>query len=168
MQGQQLSTGKTRSCGCLRSIVLRQRNTKHLMYGTPEHSIWHDMHRRCEDTKNKWYRRYGGRGIHVCERWSTFEAFYSDMGPRPSPLHTVDRIDNDGPYSPENCRWATRSEQSRNNSRTRRLTFRDKTQSLIEWAEDLGRPYGVLQMRLQRGWSIERALTQGNYIHDSP
>jgi hypothetical protein len=86
----------------------------HGMTGTPEHRAWLDMRKRCVNPRNKKFKHYGGRGIRVCERWDSFANFYADLGPRPSPLHSLDRIDNDGNYESGNCRWATRSEQRRN------------------------------------------------------
>lgn len=104
----------------------------------PLYKLWDSMRRRCRDLKHKDYHRYGARGIAVCDRWQDFWAFIEDMGERPSPRHTVDRIDNEGPYAPHNCRWATATEQGRNRRNTilnetlaaeikRRAAFGDKT-----------------------------------------
>jgi hypothetical protein len=130
------------------------------MGGTPEYSSWRSALQRCCDPTFVYYSYYGGRGITVCERWRDFSNFYADMGPRPTPQHTLDRIDNDGPYAPKNCRWATRQEQARNRRSNRMLTHNGETLCLSEWAERIDLPANALYMRLYNGWSTEQALTR--------
>lgn len=136
-----------------------------------ERVSWRQMRTRCNNPNDGGYRRYGGRGIRVCDRWASFQPFLEDMGARPSLQHSIDRIDNDGDYTPENCRWATQSEQQSNTSRNRMLTHNGVTLTMAEWARRLGMNIQTLHMRLTaQGWSTEKALSTpvGNRKHKGP
>jgi hypothetical protein len=130
---------------------------KHGMSRTAIYYRWNTMRQRCENPKRLYFEHYGGRGIAVCERWLKFENFYEDMGEPPTPDHQIDRIDNNGPYSPENCRWTTRFINSNNSRNIRYLTFNDKTQSLSAWARELGLRPDTLWRRLCK-WPIHKAF----------
>ena len=120
---------------------------------------WKNMIKRCHNPASPQYANYGGRGIYVCDRWrGDFIAFVEDMGEKPSPSHSLDRINNDGPYSPENCRWATRKEQSNNTRFNVYLDVRGKRQTVSQWAREAGIPPYIVYGRLRAGWSAERAL----------
>lgn len=112
--------GKTMSCGCLRSERSSELKRTHGLSKSVEYRAWNKMRERCGDPRDRFWADYGGRGIAVCDRWADFMAFYEDMGPRPTPTHSIDRINNDRGYGPDNCRWATPQEQA-NNRRSRRL-----------------------------------------------
>ena len=127
----------------------------------PEYWVWTSLKARCLNPRRKEFHRYGGRGITVCARWlNSFDNFFKDVGLRPSPVHQIERIDNNGNYEPPNCKWATRKEQSNNTRRTHMLTFRGKTQSVQLWSEESGLPYYTLLQRIIKlGWSTEKSLT---------
>jgi hypothetical protein len=113
---------------------------------------------RCLTPSDKYYPRYGGRGITVCPEWREFLNFYHDMGPRPSKGHSIDRIDNNGPYEPGNCRWATWTEQERNRRNNRLLTINGETLPVSAWAEKTGVPAGKIYLRLRYGIPPEKAI----------
>lgn len=127
----------------------------------PEYKVWRSVRRRCLNPSTPNYARYGGRGITICDRWrDDFGAFYEDMGPRPTPDHQIERIDNDGAYSPENCVWATRGDQASNRRNNRHLAFDGEVRTLSEWARLIEQPVWLLKQRIDRdGWTLERALT---------
>jgi len=154
-----LSTGWTRSCGCLQ----RDRVTKHGMHSTPIYYTWQGMIQRCTNPNSPTYKHYGKRGIAVCSHWRDFTAFYEDMGPRPDKL-TLDRIDNDGGYwcghcqeclknnRPANCRWVTQAENL--------LNSRHVLDSLAKKCRQHNINYGTAKSRIGMGWSLEDALTK--------
>lgn len=156
-----LTTGKQISCGCARNE--RIRNLKRLPDGYSRlHKIFHKMKARCYNPRSNRYSRYGARGIKICDEWLSdvdnfcrwaIENGYADN-------LSIDRIDNDGDYCPENCRWATNIEQSNNTSCNIFVTFNGKTQTLAQWSRELNIPTSTLHNRIRvNGWSVERALT---------
>lgn len=146
------------SCGCAR----RQGSHRHghASPQSPEYRAWRAMLNRCHLPSHKMYPHYGGRGICVSQRWrKSFAAFLMDMGLRPTPKHTIDRLNVHGHYSRDNCRWATPQEQGRNTRRNHQPIFRGERACISEWAERLGLTHKLISTRLSRGWSTERALT---------
>lgn len=134
---------------------------KHGLCYTKEWKIWIDMRRRCNDTKHHAYSRYGGRGIKVCDAWqNSFATFYADMGPRPTPEHSLDREDNNGGYSPSNCRWATHIEQANNKRNNVILEHDGQRLSMYAWARITGLTPQTIWKRIKRGWNVHETLTR--------
>ena len=162
-----LKTGGARSCGCLRKETAathaRQLNLTHGLTSktnTPRwYQIWSGVMKRCYNKNSNGFRRYGARGITVAERWHDPRNFLADMG-EPPPEHSIDRINNNGPYSPDNCRWATNEVQSNNRGCVVRLTFDGVTDTLSGWSKRTGISRSALHLRYYQGWSTERLLTQ--------
>lgn len=163
--------GKTQSCGCFSREVsaenMRKSSTVHGSFGSKEWNSWHSMMERCFKPEAMGYENYGGRGITVCDRWLNtagrgsggFVNFFADVGKAPSLEHTLDRIDPNGNYAPENVRWATKKEQARNRRTNRLVAAFGKTQCLAAWAEETGSSDTTISLRILKGWSPERALT---------
>lgn len=155
-----VKSGRSVSCGCF----MVETNTTHGGRGRhhrmPEHVSWSSMINRCTNEKCNRWDDYGGRGITVCPEWQGprgFEQFLIDMGERPSPEHTLDRYpDNDGGYCPENCRWATRSDQQRNKRTTKLIEFEGRSQSAYAWAEEWGMTPATFCSRRDRGYSMSQ------------
>jgi len=176
IRGYSLTSGAVRSCGCLQReaaakvgksginirhgacIGMRSDNyDQNPLKGTYE--SWHGMFPRCEDTNDAGYVNYGARGIKITDSWRDFSNFLKDMGLRPEGL-SIERIDNDGNYEPENCRWATTKEQGRNKTNSRLITHGGMTKPISQWAEELNIKVSTLFNRFDRGWTVERALSQ--------
>lgn len=157
--------GNTASCGCLSSDAVKTRNHRHGFAARgkkpPEYYAWQHMIARCYRPTSHHYHRYGGRGIVVCDKWKRdFNAFYRDMGPRPTSQHQIDRINNDGNYEPDNCRWAVRTVNCRNRSTNRILTLGDKSLCIADWADEVGIRAKIISERINAGWSVHDALTR--------
>lgn len=152
-QANSILNGKSSSCGCRRGT--------HRKTNTRIYHKWEGMIQRCYDVNSKDFKSYGGRGIFVCEHWrNSFETFLEDMGPRPSPKHSIDRFpDNNGNYEPGNCRWATAKEQARNRRNNRTMIFNGQEKTVSEWAEIIGVQSCLLFKRIKMGWPNDEVLT---------
>ena len=153
-----LVRGKARSCGCLHSEELSAANKTHGMSASKTYAVWMHMKGRCENPNNNEYKNYGARGIKVCERWGSFDNFLADMGERPFGL-SIERKDNDAGYNPDNCKWATSTEQTRNRRNNVKLTVGEETMVISDWARRLGTTGSVISSRIKNGWSLADACT---------
>jgi hypothetical protein len=159
VKGEALVSGGTRSCGCLHREEVAALARQHGMSRTPTYVSWLNMRRRCGNPADSAYANYGGRGIAVCEAWqASFEAFYADMGVCPVGF-TLERRDNDGPYSAENCSWASRKTQGHNRRTTCLVMWNGISRSITEWADVLGLARATVTRRLRNGWPIVCVLT---------
>lgn len=160
--GDALRSGNTSSCGCAVNRSRRQGDRPHVLHRRSyarAYDVWRSMVKRCCDPKDASYDNYGGRGIRVCDRWlEGVQNFIEDMGEHPEGT-TIERIKNDDGYHPYNCRWASKGEQRLNTRRSKFITFGGKTQNVEIWNKELGFSRSVIQARLHRGWSVEKALT---------
>jgi len=155
-----LRAGTTKSCGCYSADSLREIRYKHGMVRTTEFKSWTEMRQRCTNQNNGAYKNYGARGITVCERWASFENFIADMGLKPSSDYSIERLDNNKGYSPENCIWADKLTQSRNRRSNLNYVYQGRTLCLSAWCEvfDLDQP-SVYQRIKSLGWSFEKSIT---------
>lgn len=154
-----LTSGNTKSCRCLNDELIRARSITHGLSNSPEYNSWSGMHTRCYNPNNPKYPRYGGRGIKVAPRWWHFEEFLSDMGKKPSPEMSINRIDNDGDYEPGNCEWADDFKQQSNTSTNRRIELDGESKILAQWSRESGLGEGTIRSRIASGWDKQSALT---------
>jgi hypothetical protein len=162
-----LRNGRILSCGCLKIETTKKNSTRHGQANSDEFKIWTHIEQRCNNPKRRGYHNYGGRGIKICEAWTSklqprgvaFQNFIKHVGSRPSKNHSIDRFpDKDGNYEPGNVRWATRQEQANNTRRNHMLTFKGESKTISLWAKDLSIPSKVIHGRLSLGWSVDDAL----------
>lgn len=161
--GCNLVNGELKSCGCFHRENQANRQRKHDMSHCNEYAIWENMISRCQNKNNKAYKNYGARGIVVSDEWKDFKNFFADMGNRPSLKHTLDRIDNQGNYCKENCKWSSWNEQARNRRTNNNITFKGKTMCLTDWAKSLNITPPSLYKRLKK-WDFEKAMTLKSLI----
>lgn len=153
----QLHYGRWRKHGDPTKVAFRR--TEHGMSHSPEYVVWASMLSRTRYPSHGSFANYGAKGIGVCDRWQEFVHFFADMGPRPSPAHSIERVDNDRGYEPDNCRWATLQEQRRNMRQNRHITVDGVTRIATDWARDFGINPNTFLSRLDHGWEIHRALS---------
>lgn len=156
-----LLSGHTKSCGCYQKIAVSKANKKdNPVRNMREYKTWASMINRCK-INNKKNERYAGRGIMVCESWLSFDNFYKDMGPKPKGKYSIERINNDGDYSPSNCKWATVLQQNRNKSNIIKVVYKGVTYPLTELCEILNLSVSKIRQRITRfGYSIEEAISK--------
>ncbi len=158
INGCRLRDGSTISCRCYIRAKLLEIRTTHGKRSNPMYSVWKAMIRRCSNSDDPSYKNYGGRGIQVCESWKNVETFFADMGTRPEGM-TLERVDVDAGYSPENCVWASRSQQGRNRRNNRIVNVFGVRKIMSDWAREMNISVGVLRYRIESGWTISADLS---------
>jgi hypothetical protein len=134
---------------------------------TPEYRAWSHMIERCTNPKSKGFINYGGRGITICDKWrNNFEAFFSNMGPRPYPEYTIERINNNGNYEPGNCKWATRQEQSENRRNVKKIELQGINRTISEWSRIFGINDETVRRRIKKGWIPKQAIITPVWGHN--
>jgi len=155
-----LKQGNVQSCGCLGRERRRESRTTHGLTGIPEYWVYHHMIQRCYNERDVEYRNYGARGITVCDDWrAAFENFFASMGRRPSPKHSLERIDNEKGYAPDNCKWATLKEQNNNRRGNHRITVNNEPGTVTTLAEQRDIKPSTVFNRLSKGFTADDALT---------
>ena len=153
--------GGSQSCGCVRKDYKTR-----LTHGLKDHRlypVWKTMRQRCSNPRSEKYKNYGARGIHVCPEWNSFSQFLADMESTWKEGDTIERIDVDGNYCPQNCTWIPASQQGRNRTNTVQIVFDGKVYSVLELAEALGLTDGCVRYRLKHGWSIDQIVKTGRW-----
>lgn len=177
VRANNLTNGTTKSCGCLKMEILIQRSTKHGLTGghghyTRPYRIWLNIRRRCLSKKCQDWKFYGGRGITVCNEWDDYAVFFAWSMANGYEKHlTIERVENNKGYSPDNCKWATRKVQSNNRRSNHNIEFKGQVKTLQQWAEEIGMAYTAILGRINRGWPIEKALLtpiNTNYLRSGP
>lgn len=162
VRNQSLRSGSTLSCGCLQKRSAKDRAThghnRRDGKRTSEYNSWATMIARVTNPNNPRWKHYGGGGITVCERWRSFSNFIADMGLKPGKRYSIERIDTHGNYCPENCKWASDSEQANNTTKSKRFTFYGLSKTISEWSMITGVPKGSIWDRLEQSWPLKYAF----------
>ena len=162
----QLTSGESTRCTKCRNTVVGEKNSTHRLTGTKLYGVWNGMKQRCNNPNAEKYYIYGARGIRVCDEWANdFQAFYEwAVSAGYHEGLSIDRIDVNGNYEPNNCRWTGLKAQANNTRKNHKVTFNNVTHTLAEWSEITGIDQPTIRFRLKKGWSVERALTEKPFV----
>jgi len=154
-----LKAGLSLSCGCYNREQSSKKHKRHGLSKSKIYGVWKNMRKRCYCKTSCDYYLYGARGITVCDSWLHFDNFYADMGDLPFVVAQLDRIDSNGNYCPENCKWSTPTENVRNRRDNRLIEFNGETRCMTEWEELLGMPRNMIYSRMKLGWDVNKTMT---------